>query len=95
MRYQLRDYRITSGAMTEFVNEWRTGVMPLRLQAGFEIVGAWSNHETNRFVWIVAHQGDFEKADRSYYESPERSRLSPDPARFIEDAKSEFVTPAF
>jgi hypothetical protein len=94
VRYQLRDYRITPGAMTEFVSEWRTGVMPLRSQAGFEIVGAWSNPETNRFVWVVAHPGDFEVADRLYYESPERSRLAPDPARFIEEAQSEFVTPA-
>lgn len=94
MRYQLRDYRITPGAMIEFVSEWRTGVMPLRSQAGFAIVGAWSNVETNRFVWVMAHQGDFEEADRSYYESPERSRLFPDPARFIQEAQSEFVTPA-
>lgn len=94
MPYQLRDYRITPGAMNEFVIEWRTQVIPLRTRAGFEIVGAWSNPETNRFVWVVAHEGDFEEADRIYYASPERSRLSPDPARFIEEVRSEFVSPA-
>ncbi|MCH7586337.1 MAG: NIPSNAP family protein [Acidobacteria bacterium] len=94
MQYQLRDYEITPGAMTEFVTEWRTQVVPLRVEAGFEIVGAWSNPETNRFVWIVAHEGDFEEADRVYYESPGRRGLSPDPSRFIDKARSEFVSPA-
>lgn len=92
MQYQLRDYRITSGAMIEFVAEWQSQVVPLRTQAGFEVVGAWSNPETNRFVWILAHDGDFVEADRIYYASPERSRVAPDPARFIEEARSEFVS---
>ncbi len=94
MQYQLRDYRITPGAMTEFVAEWKAQVVPLRKQAGFEIVSAWSSPETNRFVWIVAHQGDFEEADRIYYASPDRGELSPDPARFLTEARSEFVFPA-
>lgn len=93
VRYQLRDYRITPGGMTEFVTEWTAQVVPLRTLAGFEIVGARLNPETNRFVWVVAHPGDFEEADRLYYASPDRRRLSPDPARFIEEAKAEFVTP--
>lgn len=80
--------------MTEFVTGWKAGVVPLRTQFGFDIVGAWSNPETNRFVWIVAYEGDFEEADRRYYESPERNRLSPDPARLIEEAQIEFVSPA-
>jgi hypothetical protein len=41
----------------------------------------------------VAHPGDFEEADRSYYASPERRRLSPDPARFIDEARTELVSP--
>ena len=92
MRYQLRDYLITPGAMTEFIAEWKAKVVPLRTQAGFEIVGAWSSPATSRFVWVVAHQGDFEEADRIYCASPERRQLSPDPARFIEEARSEFVS---
>lgn len=93
MQYQLRDYEITPGSMTEFVTEWKTQVARLRKAAGFEIVGAWWNPETNRFVWVVAHEGDFEEADRIYYESPDRRGLSPDPARFIEQARTEFVSP--
>lgn len=91
MQYQLRDYQVTSGAMAQFVSEWTATVVPLRKQFGFEIVGAWSNAEANRFVWIVGHEGDFEEADRSYYASPERRAMSPNPARFIEHAQEEFV----
>jgi len=94
VRYQLRDYQITPGGMNEFLAEWNAKIVPLRTQAGFEIVGAWSSHETNRFVWVVTHEGDFEAADRSYYASPERKGLSPDPARFIEAGASEFVSAA-
>lgn len=94
MRYQLRDYRIRPGAMTEFVNEWRASVVPIRRRFGFEVVGAWSNAETNRFVWIIGHEADFEEADRMYYTSPERTELSPNPARFIDETRTEFVSPA-
>lgn len=58
MQHQIRECRITPGAMSEFVAEWEAAVVPLRLQAKFEIVGAWSSPETNRFVWIVSHAGD-------------------------------------
>lgn len=94
MRYQLRDYRISAGEMSQFVEEWRTSVVPIRRKFGFDVVGAWSNAETNRFVWIVSHESDFEGADRTYYASRERTELSPNPARFIEEARTEFVSPA-
>ena len=94
MSYQLRDYRITPGAMNDFVTEWRAQVVPLREKAGFQIINAWSNRETNRFVWILAYDGDFEEADRKYNSSVQRAEISPDPARFIEEAHSEFVSPA-
>ena len=93
MEYQLRDYRITPGAMEQFVAEWRNSVVPLRRQVGFEMVGAWANAETNRFVWVLAYDGDLTEADGRYYASPDRDRMSPDPARFIETAQHEFVTP--
>jgi hypothetical protein len=93
MRYQLRDYRITAGAMDRWVAEWREQVVPLRTAAGFTVVGAWANPETDRFVWILAHDGDFEEEDRAYYASSARAAVSPDPARLIEDGNSEFVVP--
>ena len=83
MQYQLRDYTIMDGIMSQFVAEWKSQVVPLRAQAGFEIVSAWSSSETGRFVWIIGFEGDFEEADRLYYESPGRIALSPDPARLV------------
>lgn len=82
MPYQLRDYAVKEGAMGEWLVEWARVVYPLRKQFGFEVVGAWVNQEENRFVWIIGHS-DFEARDRAYYESPERSRLDPDPARHL------------
>lgn len=91
MRYQLRDYRITPGEMERFVELWRSQVLPLRQRAGFTVVGAWWSAATERFVWIVAFDGDFEAADRAYYASPERTTMSPDPAELIVEARAEFV----
>ena len=94
MRYQLRDFQITPGKMDRWLTEWKAHVLPLRTQTGFQVLGAWSNPDTNRFVWILAHDGDFEEADRAYYASAERRSVEPDPARFIEKAHAEFVSPA-
>jgi hypothetical protein len=40
--------------------------------------------ETNQFVWILEHDGDFEVADSRYYDSPERKAVDPDPVRHLE-----------
>ena len=42
MEVQLRDYRIKPGHMPDWLAGWRSGIVPLREQAGFEIVGALS-----------------------------------------------------
>ncbi len=94
MRYQLRDYRVLPGRMDDFVALWRDKVLPLREQQGFTVVGAWSNPATNRFVWVVGHDGDFEAADAAYYASPQRRAMSPDPAELLDHTSAEFVTPA-
>ncbi len=94
MRHQLRDYRVLPGRMADFVELWRSQVLPLREEMGFTVVGAWTNPETNRFVWVVGHDGDFEAADAAYYASPERRAMAPDPADLLEHTSAEFVTPA-
>jgi hypothetical protein len=88
---QLRDYRIRAGELDRFVDEWRNGVEPLRCAAGFEIAGAWTIPEEDRFVWLLVHPGDwdaFAQADAEYYASPERAALDPDPARLIEEQRN-------
>jgi NIPSNAP len=87
--YQLRDYTIRPGEMEEWLAEWRAHVVPLRRQHGFHVAGAWTAGE-DRFVWILAFDGPngWEEADRAYYESPERKRMNPDPARHILESKT-------
>jgi hypothetical protein len=95
MATQLRDYRIRAGELDRFVEEWRNGVAPLRRTAGFEIAGAWTIPEEDRFVWLLAHPADwhrFAKADAAYYASPERAALDPDPARLIEEQHNVRLT---
>lgn len=88
MATQLREYRILDGALAQFVEEWRIHLAPLRRSLGFEIDGAWIVPGENRFVWLLTHPGGwdaFEESDRRYFASPQRSAISPDPARLIEE----------
>lgn len=92
---QLRDYRIRAGELDRWVEEWRTGVAPLRRARGFEIPGAWTIAEEDRFVWLLTHPDDwdaFAEADAAYYASPERAALDPDPARLIEEQRTVRLT---
>ena len=82
-------HRISEGKLDQFVEEWRSGVVPLREAFGFTFLGAWSLPQTHEFVWVVSHEGDFDEANRSYYESAERKSLTPDPAIHIEKATIE------
>lgn len=82
MDYQLRDYDVKPGVFDEFIAEWATNIVPLRRRFGFEVLGAWTNAERTRFVWLIARD-DFETADRAYYASPERANLRPDITRHL------------
>ena len=92
---QLRMYRIAEGKMSEFVQGWRTGVVPLRRKMGFTIDGAWTMRGENRFVWILSYEGEdsIETKNTEYYESPERKALDPDPARLIEEKEELILIP--
>jgi hypothetical protein len=92
MTYQLRIYDIQEGALQAFTEEWRKQIVPLRKRFGFEIVGAWTVEDANQFVWIIAHD-DFEAADKTYYDSPERAAMDPDPRRLIREADTRLMSP--
>jgi hypothetical protein len=82
MEYQVRRYQIGPGRLDEFIEAWKSGVVPLRRQFGSRFHGAWSIAESNEFVWVISHDGEegFATADATYYESEDRRLLSPDPA---------------
>jgi len=92
---QLRDYRIRAGELEQFVEEWRMKLAPLRRSIGFEIPGAWTVPEENRFIWLLRHPGGwdaFEEADAAYFASPQRTAFDPDPARLIEEQRNVRLT---
>jgi hypothetical protein len=89
--YQLRSYVVKRGEMDEWLTEWRSKVVPLRREFGFEIVGAWVIEQESRFVWIVAHDDDFAARDKDYYASPERKAIAPDPARHLENVETKMM----
>ena len=93
MEFQLRRYRIRQGCLDEFVTVWREQLVPLRESFGFVIVGAWTIPEENEFVWIVAHER-METASAEYYESPDRTAVSPPPRDLLETVSFWPIVPA-
>jgi hypothetical protein len=76
--------------MDDWLKEWREHVVPLRRRAGFEIVGAWVARDEDTFSWLLAYDGPllFSSANETYYASPERAAVKPDPARHIADSQT-------
>ena len=94
MRFQLRECTIEAGRLDDFLCEWRELVLPLRVSMGFSVVGPWVEREASRFVWIVGYDGDFDAANAAYYESGERQKMRPDPARLIAKARTAWLETA-
>ncbi|WP_280482676.1 hypothetical protein [Nocardia cyriacigeorgica] len=57
----------------------------MRLELGFEIGGAWVDHERSQFIWLISYDGDetFEEANKRYWASPRRGALGLDPAHYL------------
>jgi len=93
---KLRDYTIAQGALEQFVDEWRRGVLPLRLDRGYRVDAAWTVPDENRFVWPLSLDVDpseWESHNDAYYADPAREALDPDPARLIESQRRALVDP--
>lgn len=95
MGVHLGRHRIKEGRLDQFVEEWRSAVLPLREDFGFTLIGAWSLPESSEFVWVVSHEGDFDEANRAYYESVERRHLTPNPAVHIDEASVSVAVVVF
>jgi len=95
LQHQLRIYTIKPGEMTAWLDEWTRLIAPLRRRHGFEIVGAWTVDQEDKFVWILRYAGPktWQEADDAYYASPDRTAMQPDPARHIEKTEHWMMTP--
>ena len=91
VEYQLRRYQLAAGAADDFIDAWKSGVVPLRKAHGFEIGGAWLSEDSNEFIWIIAHQS-LADADRAYYASAERQSMTPDPAQYLQGGEELMMT---
>ena len=94
MTWQIREYVVKPGQMAEWIDEWRSKIVPLREKFGFQVLGAWTVNETERFVWIIRHtgSGSWDEADAGYYSSAERKAIAPDPARHLAETASRLMT---
>lgn len=92
--YQLRSYRVAEGRMAEFVEVFRR-VVEARREHGFDVVGAWTTEDDQRFVWVCRYDGPgtFAEASERYYASPERKAVSPDPASFLDEVETAMINP--
>lgn len=45
MEQQLRIYQVKKGRMDEWVEMWRSQVLPLRRHYGFTVTGPWVVHD--------------------------------------------------
>lgn len=94
MTTEMRDYRIASGHLDEFVAAWRAGVVPLRRAHGFRIDAAWTTPGEDRFTWLLSRDGpveEFRVHDAAYYADLARVELQPDPAQWILNADTSFI----
>ena len=92
---QLRRYQLKPGSVDEFLDAWRAACV-VRAQFGFTVERAVVDRANEGFVWVVSVEGDFDAADRAYYDSPARAALPVDPASFVAEkwlTMVEDVTP--
>ncbi len=92
MEQQLRVYTVKEGRMDEWIEIWRSQVLPLRRRFGFTVIGPWVVHEGSRFVWIVGHD-NFSEAGAAFYSSPERSALEPEVPKYLDHVEAWMLDP--
>jgi hypothetical protein len=82
---QVRTYRVRDGLLDEWVEKWRTLVVPLRRDLGFEVHGSWVDRERGAHIWVVSYDGEgtFEEANQRYWASPRREALGLDPGDYL------------
>ncbi|KUP97966.1 NIPSNAP family protein [Thermobifida cellulosilytica] len=89
-----RVYTVREGLLDEWVRRWREEIVPLRLELGFTIEGAWIDRENNRFIWTLGYDGPegFAEANRRYWASPRRAAMNLDPEDYLLSTEKTTVT---
>ena len=82
---QIRTYTVRPERLDEWVAKWRTLVVPLRRQFGFDVHGSWVDRERSEHIWVVSYggTGSFEEANARYWASAQREALCLDPSQFL------------
>ncbi|WP_289010055.1 NIPSNAP family protein [uncultured Thermomonospora sp.] len=82
---QLRIYTVKEGLLDEWAAKWRELIVPLRLEFGFRIHGAWLDREKNQFIWVLSYPGPESFAERNaqYWASPKRAQMGLDPKDYL------------
>lgn len=90
--YQLRMYQFSSGRLEEFL-EIFPEVVRARRAVGFNVVGAWTVPEEDRFVWIISTDapGGIEELSKAYYASAQRRAIEPEPAKLIDTIETKIM----
>ncbi|MFH9133476.1 NIPSNAP family protein [Streptomyces sp. NPDC017524] len=82
---QLRTYTVRDGLLDEWIQRWKADILPLRLELGFTIGGAWVDREHNQFFWLISYEGAETFAERNamYWDSPARVSMDLDPDDYL------------
>ncbi|MER5485675.1 NIPSNAP family protein [Streptomyces sp. NPDC002812] len=82
---QLRTYTVRDGLLDAWVERWREEIVPLRLELGFEIGGAWVDRSRNQFLWLISYEGpeSFTERNAVYWASPAREAMNLDPDHYL------------
>lgn len=90
---QIRTYTVREGLLDEWAERWRSEIVPLRRELGFEIGGAWLDRERNEFVWLISYEGpeSFAEANARYWASPQRARMQLDPDDYLLETEEQEV----
>ncbi|NIA25070.1 MAG: hypothetical protein GWP04_05825 [Gammaproteobacteria bacterium] len=90
--YQLRMYDVAEGKMEEFLAIF-PAVVEARRSVGFDVVGAWTIPEENKFVWIVSTEapGGIDALSDAYYASPLRAAIDPEPASLLDEIETRLM----
>jgi hypothetical protein len=94
-RSQLRIYTLVPATAEEFVAHFHRELVPLRVRYGFSLDAAYLAEDRTRFTWVTSHDcpDGWDVAEKTYYDSPERTGISFKPADYIVEHDVSMVEP--